>query len=90
MTSFISRVGLYLGPISCLFLSTMSSSFNPLSALTATELISQDACIVIGLAVWMIIWWMTEAVPMGITSLLPIIYLSLTGTQNIKKVRHGR
>lgn len=31
------------------------------------------------LCIWMALWWMTEAVPMELTSLLPMIYLPFTG-----------
>ncbi len=31
------------------------------------------------IAVWMAVWWMTEAVPLAATSLLPLVLLPLTG-----------
>ncbi len=34
------------------------------------------------LAAWMAVWWMTEAVPIAVTALLPAIVLPLTGTQD--------
>ena len=48
-------------------------------------LLSADAWWVIGLALWVIIWWVSEAVPIGITSLLPIIYLSGSGVFTLKQ-----
>jgi sodium-dependent dicarboxylate transporter 2/3/5 len=35
---------------------------------------------VAGLTLWMALWWLTEAVPMAATALLPLIVLPLSGT----------
>ena len=32
-----------------------------------------------GIATWMAIWWMTEAVPIPVTSLLPLVAFPITG-----------
>lgn len=37
------------------------------------------------LAVWMAIWWMTEAIPIPATALLPLIVLPLAGASSIRK-----
>lgn len=42
-----------------------------------------DMSLVIGLASWMIFWWITEAAPIPVTSLLPIAILPLTGVFNV-------
>lgn len=34
---------------------------------------------VIGIAVWMVVWWITEAAPIAVTALLPIVLFPLTG-----------
>lgn len=65
-------LGLIIGPLAC-----------ALACLEVSPLISSDAWRVIGLAVWMITWWVSEAVPIGVTSLLPIAYLSLSGVSDI-------
>lgn len=39
----------------------------------------KDMANVIGLCVWMIIWWLNETVRMGVTALLPIVMLPLSG-----------
>lgn len=36
-----------------------------------------------GIAVWMIIWWLSEAVPMSVTALLPIILFPAAGIMKI-------
>ena len=70
----LKRIGLFLGPILCL-----------LARLSPSPLISQQAWLVIGLAAWVVVWWITEAIPIGMTSLLPIIYLSLTEVSTLKE-----
>ncbi|WP_299113315.1 DASS family sodium-coupled anion symporter [uncultured Winogradskyella sp.] len=60
------RIGLFFGPI--LFLVIQFSSFN---------LISETADTVIGVALWMVIWWITEAVSISVTALLPLLLFPL-------------
>jgi sodium-dependent dicarboxylate transporter 2/3/5 len=55
-------VGLILGPIVFLLL-----TFLPI------ELISEKGDPVIAVAVWMLIWWITEAVSISVTALLPLL-----------------
>lgn len=62
-------VGFILGP----------SIFIILQALGFNEPIYD----VIGLAIWMITWWITEAVPIPVTALLPIIILPLMGVFSV-------
>ena len=66
--------GLVLGPLVCLC-----------ACLEPSTLVSSDAWYVIGLAAWMIIWWVSEALPIGVTSLLPISFLSLSGVSTLKE-----
>ena len=35
--------------------------------------------IMLGIAIWMLGWWITEVVPLAVTSLLPIVLFPLTG-----------
>ena len=42
------------------------------------------AWLVAGLTVWMAAWWMTEAVPLTVTALLPFVVLSLAGVMTAK------
>jgi len=58
----ISRIGLVLGPV--LFLITI---FLPIEGL------SFEGQIVLGTAIWMAVWWVTEAVPLYVAALLPIV-----------------
>ena len=65
-SSISKRVGLVLAPTLFIILQIL-----PL------ELISQKADIVIGIALWMVIWWITEAVSISVTALLPLLLFPL-------------
>ena len=41
---------------------------------------------VAGVALWMAIWWMTEAVPIPVTSLLPLVLFPLVGAGEVGEV----
>lgn len=60
------RLGLILGPL--LFIVLQVFQFN---------LISNKADVVIAVALWMIIWWITEAVSISVTALLPLFLFPL-------------
>jgi len=60
------RIGLFLGPILFSILQYTSISF-----------ISEIADTVIGVALWMVIWWITEAVSISVTALLPLLLFPL-------------
>ncbi|WP_400076887.1 SLC13 family permease [Winogradskyella sp. R77965] len=64
--SLSKRLGLILGPL--LFI---------LLQLLPIEFVSGKADIVIAVALWMVIWWITEAVSISVTSLLPLLLFPL-------------
>ncbi len=71
------RLGLLIGPL--LFLLTLlldspSDQLEPLAWRCS------------GLAAWMALWWMTEAVPLPVTSFIPLVICPLSGIQAIKPV----
>ena len=41
--------------------------------------LNQEAQAVLAIASWIAIWWMTEAIPISATSLIPMVMLPLTG-----------
>lgn len=61
------RIGLVLGPLVFAF----AAFTTPPAGMPA------QAWLVAGLVVWMAAWWMTEAVPLTVTALLPFIILPL-------------
>ncbi len=68
-------VGLVLGPT--LFV---------IAILSPIEALSIDAKIVLGIALWMAVWWVTEAVPIYATSLIPLILFPILNVVNLEKV----
>ncbi len=47
--------------------------------------LDRPAGTVLGLAIWMAVWWVSEAVPLAATSLLPIATLPLVGVRTIRQ-----
>ena len=65
----VKNFGLILGP--ALFLIILLW-FHP-------EGLSKEANVILASTIWIAIWWVTEAVPIAITSLLPVVLFPLTG-----------
>ncbi len=63
------KIGLVLGPV--LFTLTLFG-FHP-------EGMSTEANAVLACTLWIAAWWITEAIPIAVTSLLPIVLFPLTG-----------
>ncbi|MBT2569379.1 DASS family sodium-coupled anion symporter [Planococcus sp. ISL-110] len=62
-------IGLFLGPL--LFILTLLF-FNP-------DGLSPEAKAILASTIWIATWWITEAIPIPATSLLPIILFPMTG-----------
>ncbi|MFQ5589326.1 MAG: SLC13 family permease [Nitrospiria bacterium] len=43
------------------------------------------ASVMLGIALWMALWWMSEAVPLAVTALIPLIVFPLTGIATAKE-----
>lgn len=72
--SLVKRnIFLVLGPLAFLILQT----FDPPSGMP------ESAFRMLGITLWMAIWWVTEAIPIGVTALLPIILFPLTGAVDL-------
>lgn len=69
--SLTKKLGLLLGPL--LFI---------LIQLLPTTLVSEMGDKVIAVALWMVIWWITEAVHIAVTALIPLIVFPLLGVMN--------
>jgi len=67
--SIRSRLGLVLGPL--LFVAIFLF-FRP-------DELSREGVAVLAATIWIAIWWITEAIPIAVTSLLPVILFPLTG-----------
>ncbi|WP_299241279.1 DASS family sodium-coupled anion symporter [uncultured Aquimarina sp.] len=71
----IKKIGLIAGPILFLVLINLP-----------IVLVSEVADKVISVAVWMIVWWITEAVSISVTALIPLILFPLVGVLDLKTV----
>ena len=67
--SISKAIGLIAGPLVFIFLlnTTVPDGLNP------------EAWKVIALAAWMVAWWISEAMPLPVTALLPMIVLPMLG-----------
>ena len=68
-------IGLALGPLAF----ALTALLPPPAGMAA------GAWLVAGLVVWMAAWWMTEAVPMAVTALLPFLILPLAGVSSAEE-----
>jgi sodium-dependent dicarboxylate transporter 2/3/5 len=76
MNQWLPRFGLYLGPVSFLyiFFFLQSPGLNP------------EAQAMLGLTLWMAIWWITEALPIAVTAFLPLVLMPLLNILKIGEV----
>lgn len=63
------RIGLVLGPL----------LFALILAFIRPEGLPAAGTAVLAVTAWMAVWWITEAIPIAVTSLLPIVLFPLTG-----------
>ncbi len=54
--------------------------------LPAPEGMPPEAWRLVAMAVWMVVWWLTEAIPIPATALLPIILMPLLGIDGMREV----
>lgn len=78
----LSAAGLVVGPVVALLLLLIGAPAD----LTQPDTTLPDAWVVLALLLLMAIWWVTEAVPIPVTSLLPIVVLPLFGISSIAEV----
>ena len=69
MTINSKNIGLISGPLSFILILYF---FNP-------EGLNPQANAILASTIWIAIWWITEAIPIAVTALLPIILFPLTG-----------
>ena len=70
------QIGLLIGPLAF----AITAIVSPPSGM------EPQAWLVAGLVVWMAAWWMTEAVPLAVTALLPFVWLPLGGVSTAREV----
>lgn len=69
------KIGLFLGPV----------VFITLCLLPVPEAFSTSAWRVIAIAAFMLTWWVTEAVPIAVAALLPVLLLPILGVMKIRE-----
>jgi solute carrier family 13 (sodium-dependent dicarboxylate transporter), member 2/3/5 len=71
----VKQAGLVSGPL----------LFIILLATIDRDFISPQAGKVLALAAWIIVWWMTEAVPIAVTALLPLVVFPFLGVMKMSE-----
>jgi sodium-dependent dicarboxylate transporter 2/3/5 len=69
----MKQIGLVLGPFLFLTLNLLDPAFG----------LSPDAWKLVSIALWMVAWWMTEAVALPVTAFLPMVLFPLLGLANM-------
>lgn len=75
MKYYSKNIGLIAGPL--LFVITLLF-FHP-------EGLSREANAVLACTLWIAVWWITEAIPIAVTALLPIVLFPLTGALGLSE-----
>jgi len=78
----VSHVGLWLGPL----VAVLAYLVLPSAESSGVDGLDTAGRVVAALALWMAAWWLTEAVPLAATALLPIVILPLTEVSTIRDV----
>ena len=68
------KIGLLLGPLLYIFI-----AFG-----VSPEGLPPRAQAVLAVTLWMAVWWVTEALPIAVTALLPLVLFPLAGAMDIK------
>ena len=76
MNNWLPTLGRFAGPLSFLLLYFFVEAPG----------LAPEGKLMLGLTLWMAIWWITEAVPIAGTALLPLVVLPLLGVLSIKQV----
>ncbi|MDE0096744.1 MAG: SLC13 family permease [Gammaproteobacteria bacterium] len=79
----IQWIGLIAGPVLAILLYSLLPHAYPNSAGETIEF-SNAGRATTALAVWMAVWWMTEAVELYATALLPLVALPMTGAASVR------
>ncbi|MEA1785491.1 DASS family sodium-coupled anion symporter [Arenibacter sp. GZD96] len=73
--SFPKRIGLVLGPLSY---ALILNFFHPAG-------LSHQGIAVLAVTLWVAIWWITEAIPIAVTSMLPVVLFPLSGALSLSE-----
>lgn len=73
LTRMTRQFGLWAGPSACVLMGLLLRPDN----------LGNMGVLVAGMTAWIAIWWITECVPLAITSLLPILFFPLSGVMDL-------
>ena len=79
------RIGLWLGPLLALALQVLPVP-DSLLEVASDAGAARAAWLVLSLLSLMAVWWVSEAIPIPVTSLLPIIFLPVLAIQPLREV----
>jgi len=83
-TRLLSRIGLFAGPALALLVAWwLPDGYRAASGETVA--LDGAARATAALAVWMAVWWMTEAIPVYVTALMPLALMPLLGIGSIRE-----
>ena len=71
----VKQAGFIAGPLAFILITTLVGS----------DFISPSAGKVLAVAAWMVIWWITEAAPVPVTALLPLIVFPFLGVMKMSE-----
>lgn len=77
-----SRIGFWLGPL----VAAIVLAIGAPEQLQSADALGSPAWLTLALLVWMAIWWVTEAIPIPVTSLLPMVLLPVLGVAPLRDV----
>jgi sodium-dependent dicarboxylate transporter 2/3/5 len=83
-TGLVKRIGLVAGPVlaALVFLALPQQYIDEMGAVVD---LSRQARAVAAFGTWMAVWWMTEAIPLYATALIPLAAFPLAGATTIKQ-----
>lgn len=84
LKSTVQWIGLVTGPLLALLLYSQLPHAYPISAGEVVAF-SDAGRATMALAAWMAVWWMTEAVELYATALLPLVALPMTGASAVRE-----
>ena len=83
MNRNLTLIALLAGPLSvCVAMLLLPTATEGTSA--TPIVIDQSVRITIAVTLWMAIWWITEAIPLAVTALLPLIIFPISGVNTFK------
>lgn len=86
-STLVRQLAIWAGPVigAALYIWLRPTAEGTAALSTSGAALTTSGAAVVGLLVWMALWWMTQAVDLAVTGLLPIIVLPLLGTSTTEQ-----